>query len=663
MGPEDLAMGPVAEAIAAPVAKGVGKVAGKVWGAVKPAVTPMISPIAERGILAARELGIPLTYAEFSQSKTAAQMESLAKKIPFLSDVMGRADRAKNATLDSARTSLLRGLGDTPGEQVLGEQARPALEERLGNIDKARQQRYGALRGEAAEGLGAPALPEQRTAAVLASKAGRDEAMRSYRGALYDRAEASLPDPEARIATPTLKEAAGGVAASYGESGSKSLRGKGYAVAKDYLKEPATGGGGVPPEFQKAVEQAKKNPALLGRLDPKIQAAMAAEQKAGTMTPAELRAEISNLGDAAEANRLPDGSYNKDGKHILDIRRGAKKDLDAFYKTQAPETQRAYAMADAFHGDYSDRMRNATIARLYREAPGQTFESIMKSGDADLTGKLAAALGPDGKSVLKRQLFDNVFGTGKEIPDAKTVIKNLSDYGPGVRAVFKPAEVEALKRFALTGEAPPFIQSEFERTARSLVKSDPAGLSRSILGGNADIARAAKKYLPAPTFKAYGRQLAENILASSETPEMGFKDVLKRLDDKKDVLEQFFDKRTIDGMRKIGDAAQILPGYGDTAMRPPSSGNSAVAMGMWGVILHPSKLVAGGVGISLLGAHQLAELYTSDTGRRWITTMMRMSADDPRVPALAARGVQLAAHSLAIQPAVQKKVAGAMGIK
>ena len=662
MGPEDAAFGAPAEAIAEPVAKVAGKVAGKVWGAVKPSLTAAVSPIAERGILAARELGIPLTYAEFSQSKTAAQMESLAKKIPFLSDVMGRADRAKSVALNDARTSLLRGLGETPGEQALGEQARPALEERLGNVEKARQQRYGALRDEAAGGLSAPALPEQRTAAVLASKTARDESMHSYRGALYDRAEASLPDAQARVATPTLKEAAGGVAASYGESGSKALRGKAYAVAKDYLKEAPEAAGGMDPVLAKRLAG---NPEALARQSPEIQKAVAAAAggDAGSMTPAELRAEVSNLGDAAEAERRPDGSYSKDGKHILDIRKGAKADLDAFYKTQAPETQRAYALADAFHGDYSDRMRNATIARLYKEAPSQTFESIVKSGDADLTGKLAAALGPDGKNVLKRQLFDNVFGTGKEIPDAKTVVKNLSDYGPGIRSVFKPAEVDALKRFALTGEAPPFIQSEFERTARSLVKSDPAGLSKSILSGNADIARAAKKYLPPETFRAYGRQLAENILTSSQEPEVGFRDVLKRLDDKQDVLKEFFPKQTIDGMRRIGEASQILPGYGDLAMRPPSASGSAVAMGMWGIILHPSKLVAGGVGISLLGAHQLAELYTSDTGRRWITTMMRMSADDPRVPALAARGVQLAAHALAIQPAVQKKEAAAMGVK
>ncbi len=212
----------------------------------------------------------------------------------------------------------------------------------------------------------------------------------------------------------------------------------------------------------------------------------------------------------------------------------------------------------------------------------------------------------------------------------------------------------------MTGEAPPFVQSEFERTARGLVKQDPAGLSKAILGGNADIARAAKKYLPAPTFKAYGRQLAENILASSNEPEVGFKDVLKRLDDKQDVLREFFPKSTIDGMRKIGEASQILPGYGDLAMRPPSAAGSAVAMGMWGIILHPSKLVAGGVGISLLGAHELAELYTSDTGRRWITTIARMPVDDPRVKALAARGVQLAAQSFAIQPKNEKKVAEAL---
>ncbi len=675
MGPEDAAMGAgagelVKGAGAVPLGKGrtvagqAAKGVSAAWGAIKPAATAMMSPIAERGILAARELGIPLTYAEFSQSKTAAQMESLAKKIPFLSDVMGRADRAKSVALGEARTSLLRGLGETPGEQALGESARGSLEERLGKVEAARQQRYGALRGEAAGGLSAPALPEQRTAAVLASKGARDEAMHAYRGVLYDRAEASLADPAARVSTPSLKDAATEVHAAYGETGAKSLRGKAYSVAKDYLKEPPKPAGvaGMDPVLAKRLAD---NPAALARQSPEIQKAVAAAMgdSTGSMTPAELRAEVSNLGDAAEAERRPDGSYTKDGKHILSMRTAAKADLDAHYATQSPETKRAYALADAFHGQYSDRMRNDTIARLYREAPSQTFDSIVKSGDADLTGKLAAALGPDGKSVLKRQLFDNVFGVGEEIPDSKTVVKNLSDYGPGIRAVFKPAEVDALKRFALTGEAPPFVQSEFERVARGLVKQDPAGLSKAILGGNADIARAAKKYLPSTTFKAYGRQLAENILAASNEPEVGFKDVLKRLDDKQDALKEFFPKQTIDGMRKIGEASQILPGYGDLAMRPPSSAGSAVAMGMWGIILHPSKLVAGGVGISLLGAHQLAELYTSDQGRKWITTMMRMSADDPRVLALAARGVQLAAQSLAIQPSVEKKAAGALGIK
>ena len=133
-----------------------------------------------------------------------------------------------------------------------------------------------------------------------------------------------------------------------------------------------------------------------------------------------------------------------------------------------------------------------------------------------------------------------------------------------------------------------------------------------------------------------------------------------------DEARQAKEKLIIEGLVKVrGGKAGILEERAKVMLAPSeiAAAGSAVAMGMWGIILHPSKLVAGGVGISLLGAHQLAELYTSDTGRRWITTMMRMSADDPRVPALAARGVQLAAHALAIQPAVQKKEAAAMGVK
>lgn len=656
MGPEDAVMNAAVAPIIEPVANAVGKGAQKVWGAVKPAVSSAMSPIAERGIKAAQELGIPLTYAEFAQSKTAAQMESLAKKIPFISDVMAKADMAKTAALGDARKGLLESLGSSPGEQALGETAQKEIGARMDSSEAARSQRYGALRGEASQGLIGANLPEQRTSAILASKAARDKSMANYRGVLYDRADAALADPNAAVPLTNLKSAASDVIASHGEGSARSLRGKAYSVAKDYVKNDA----------------APAVPAELAHLPPEKLARFTAEggaltnaPKPDTMTPAQLREEISNLGDAADSfpNRRADGSYSKDGKKLLDMKKAAKADLDAHYAMASPESKRLYALADAFHGQYSDRMRNDTIARLYKEAPSQTFDSIVKSGDADLTGKLAAALGPDGKSVLKRQLFDNVFGTGKEIPDSRSVIKNLSDYGPGIRAVFKPAEVDALKKFALTGDTPPFIQSEFERTARSLIKSDPASLSQSILSGNADIAKAAKKYLPPQTFRAYGRQLAENILASGSTPEVGFKDVIKRLDDKSDVLEQFFDKKTVDGMRKIGDASQILPGYGDLAYRPPSSTGSAVAMGMWGIMLHPSKLVVGGVGISLIGAHALAELYTSDAGRKWITTMMRMSADDPRVSKLAAHGVQLAAQAMARQPAVEKKVAAGMGIK
>ena len=664
-----------AEAIGRPVGELAGKVIQKTWGAIKPAVSKAISETTARGIRAAQEMGIPLTYGQLSQSKVFLGLEGFMRTSPLFGDLIATKDLEARKALEAARAGLLYKLGPKTTTESLGTAAKQEMDIALTKAETSRLQRYGLDKENAASGFPAPQLPEARRVGMeQASSQAKNKAL-AQRARLYEAAD-QAHDPMAMVDNSQRKKEGEAIVEEYGKEGAKNLRGPVYTTANSYANPSL-------PESVRKVPQAvidyvKENPnleipkgsgpngSLTIREAPQAQLYAQAKQLSpeqiraitnqGRMNVVQLQNEINMLGDQAEKNRIfPGGDYSASGRQYLRMKNAAQSDLDAHFASASPEAKRLYALADTFHGAYSETYRNSTLKKIWGENPKATFMSVAQDGSDVEIKRLARSLNgvaypgrtdvsQNGVNILKRQLFDQVFSESKTgIPTEAEALKGLSKYGAAVRALFSEQDQSALRRFALKGESPSFLQSEYDVAAKGLIKGSPQDLVKEVLGGNVMLARAAKKYLPSKTWEAMGRQLAENITTAVPGPsvEQGFSGIRKRVENyEPEYLREFFPENVVQGMMRIGDASQILPGYGDLAQKPASaagSGSRATMMmaGMFMYHFGSPKLAA-----LVISGPMIAKLYTSEMGQRFLTTLMRMPQDDPRIVKLVGQSLQ-----------------------
>lgn len=698
MGPQDimtnLALQPVAQ-VAGNIA---GKIASPAMKAVQEHLTPKdLSPEMRKAIKDAQDMGITLSPGQLTQSKTLLKIEAALRNIPLVADVMGDFDRKQAKQLGDARQKILDAMPALKTSAEAGEASKPILEKRIAEIDDAHVQALKAAQEDLAKrtensakfqagatarlaerqtllesqeankyvkqrnalspgGSKIPQNVEERGAGSRAAIDDLESKFLKVRSALYGKAKAAAGDLSSEVELPTLLSASEKVKASYPDTGARTLRGKGFSVASDYTKvhDP------VPmPKLTPGLDPATMSEKQLSTLPPAIQAQIKAAKAppTPTMTVEQLQGEIKRLGDAAQNARYESGTSSDDALHLTAMKKAAEADLDAhFAKTSSQDAKRLYATAKAFHGNYSDRFRNDTIAKMYKASPTKTFTDIMGAKDYESAKILVNAMGQDGRKIAKRQLFDNIFGSQAGLPDVKTVMSKVSDYGPAMRAILTKEEQEQWRNFAMTGfsakisnplapqaahvlKEPVFIKDAYEDAVRGLIKNSPQKLTEELIppsGGNVLVAKAAKKYLPPSVFDVHGRQLAENILTGSTEVEGGLKGIQSRFSRyDPDYLNEFFGKKTVEGMSQLGSASQLLPGTADLSAK--AVGATIGAMYVTGMVLRPTIAFRGVASATLISLPTLTRAYLSPEGRQYLTTFLRMAPDDPRGPALIAK--------------------------
>jgi hypothetical protein len=709
-------------------------------------------------IIAMQKAGVPLTYGQISQTSISKFFERMTRSNPLTqgaiekfdieankaysraaeslsnsltrgrenlassleagkSAIMGSLDQGTRAIQDriqNGRSAILETLGKPQETGTIGAATKMKLEENLAQADASRLMRYNESIEDFKKrvnpsGKAIPSSFDERVeAAKVASKLEQKEDLTLRKG-LFDKARALTGDPKQVIDVSDLRnKVAPAIVSSYPETGAKEFRGKAYSIADQYRnpKMPAELEGMHMGTLQKISE----NPALLQKDLPMsalkgmdIQTLTAVRQnpalmdsfeKSKGMTIDDIQNEIKHLGDMIEDGRRPDGTVGIDGKNLGTLKKSLQDTLDNHFSKENPEAQKAYAVAKQFHAGFSEKFNNKTVAKLYGDDPATVFDQVVRNGTYRSTKTLARALGPDGEKILKRQMLDELFGSGKEIPTKGELIEKMDKMSSGIRALFSDEDKAWIKRMAEKGQTPPFVQGEYDRIARNMIKNSPEQISKNMLSGNADFVRAGKKYLPPEMVKVYARMEAEDLLSAANGKPSGVIDNINKRSN--EYLREYFPQSVIDGMKKIGQDEQLLARYNDlktarvNAYEKSAQKQLTVAeaasdakkklleaqaksvgvggkiapvggpvidgqhvqtaqfgmgglIGITGLYLHPMGLLNAKTGATVLLAHPvIAHLYTSELGQKFLTTLLRMPETDPRLPNLLAEAAAYA---------------------
>lgn len=605
----------------------------------EPAVNRELAPVARRAIAAAAELNVPLTLAQIRNSKSWAMVEKMLGRIPGSADILASFHEKQSEALTKAKTDLLDKLGPAPSDFSIGRKVAEQAGGKISSQESARSADYSAERSKITSKLPAPELPEARGAAMIKAKEHREDVAKAVRSTLYSWAEDALPDKKtARLTDAPIRSELEAIAKTYPDGSPQRLfKNKINNIIGTEAADVA--GNPLKQMDPKIVQMLKDKPELLSQAPPEIQAAI---KNQGSYSFKQLDNVVKRLGDAAEKERFPEGprgkgDYTTEGRQLLLLKKAASGIRDDFFASQGGEAQQRHEIARAFHADFAETYRNKEIQSLYKEDPVKVFQGAVKSGRPETVQTLSKALGPNGTTILKRQLFDDVFSADGAIPKQVDVLDRMNKYGPALRVLFTPAEQQQWRDFALAGEAPKFLQTEYERAVRSVLTHEPQEIPKYVLNGDVLTARAIKRYVSPEVFKEFGSKLAQKIMTPAGDAEFGNVGINARLGKYEDnYLKTFFDDKTLRGMKNIGEASRLLPGYGDLGNRPTNGQDSALMYGMMGAIINPKRALTS-LPTLIIASSGLAKMYTTEAGQRILTTLMRMPATDPRLPQVIGR--------------------------
>lgn len=664
-----------------------------------------VSNVAMLAVDAAKNIGIPLSLTEVANTKAFSSLGAMLRKYPMTAGVMDAFDQARNDALTAARQRILDMFTPAKGRPDLGAQASQQGAAAMADIDAQRGAAYAEKRAalptvtSPAENvtttgrLPAPGLPEATAGKLAETATSMKAGAKSLDRSLYAHADAALVGPDAvrptqaEIQQATDKimvdrqpviDAAQAVINSKG--GEPLVKGPAYTIAQKLASE------NLDAASEKLLKDNIKGPALQLLRDkpeaakmfsPEIQAALAGSDK---MSLTQLNSQIDELStELAKSKTLSGGDFTPEARQLLNLKsalEGVRKD---FFMNHGGEAAQRYAIADAFHGDYVDTFRNQKIRGLFGADPSGTVDKILSGGNPDDIRRLMTAVGPQGAPQVKSALMDKVFGPATinatdasgqlvkqvNIPMMADVADRMSQYGPALRGVLTPQEMAQWTQFARTGAEPAFLRSQFENRMRALVASkNDSQIANAMLGGDALTAQAGKKFLDPATFDDFRSQLANEILSGNGLNNLGKYS--------KEFLGTYFTPGEIEGMRTVGQAQRLLPGFTDLAKAPVAKANAAI---QFPTILGSLATGAGAIlgemanrgitgtavgatigGVFTIGSRQLAKLYTTPAGQQILTTLMRIDKVDPRLPQVLTRLVQMgylqhsAATDLRINP-------------
>jgi hypothetical protein len=315
------------------------------------------------------------------------------------------------------------------------------------------------------------------------------------------------------------------------------------------------------------------------------------------------------------------------------LKNAIRKDMEQIAKTN-PEAQKALEVANAFYGDYARVYKSKLIKKLINTDAGKLIDVAFRPNAIEEIKLLKEAAGPNGFLKLREGFMRRLVGLDKNaVFDPVYFRRNIIKYGPEtLQEVFGKSGMQELKKIAregldLTVHKPNrnFLKAVTETDpdfiVDKLIGAPESKLQSSILARNLKIIRGAVK---PETFRDLGDKLAEKLIVRSQNTGLVRPQAFVKMVDKYNerVLKRFFPHDKVEQLKSLANIGRRLQKAEDIAGNPSGTGQTLIAWGIFRMLM--TNPVTGAV-LSFT-PKQLAKIYLSKNGMRWLTEGFRLPA-------------------------------------
>ncbi|MBW2003102.1 MAG: hypothetical protein JRI72_00595 [Deltaproteobacteria bacterium] len=622
---------------------------GQAVGAAIPGMIEKVSaPFAKKITPEIREMtrqatkrDITMTPAEITGSKTLALGEALMEKIPGSTDII-REMRVKGQL-----EPLLKNLDDLrnkgASQQSINETGRRIWEQVTTYLETEKRMKGDALNKMRTAILAK--LGTNETFSVLGLK-GKD-LLKAKTIAYNERVAEAYADvgnflPEGKYQTPHLAKTARNILKT--RKGLPVQDKKMMNALKWAAKEK-----NIPPELEEKLAQLPKSvrDSILKDMEDEILI------KRDWETIHQFSKDMGALSskEDALAMGLPGMKFQQtpEGAIYNELKQAALKDMEQIAEGAGSQAMEKLRIAKALYSKGADIYKSKEIRLLAKSNPEDLIGAAFKPNGITEIKLVKKALGPQGFFKLREGFTNKLMGVGKhDVFDPDFFRRELIRYGDEFlnemygKEVAKSFKTIAKEGLDLTIQRPgrSFLRAiarEYPETVVDRIIGAPeAKLQSHTLFKNI---QTIKKAIKKKEFEALGENLMEKLMQlNQDTGAVRPKSFAKMVDKYSErVLSAFFPKKKVAELKTLGRIAHRIEGAEQVAGNPSGTGQTLIAWGIFRMIMSRPALGA----VISFTPKQLAKIYKSNFGMKWLT-------EGFKVPANSKRGMELATKLSAI---------------
>jgi len=328
------------------------------------------------------------------------------------------------------------------------------------------------------------------------------------------------------------------------------------------------------------------------------------------------------------------------------LKNAIRSDMRAAAK-QSPEALENLKVADAFYGDYARVVKSDLIKKLVKTDAGKLVDVAFRPNATEEIKLLKEALGPEGFLRLRQGFMNKLTGIDKHaVYDPNYFRRNIIKYGDEtLNAIFGKSNTKELRKIASDG-LDLTIHKPSRNYFKGIVEHDPDFIVDKIIGAPesklqsnilAHNLKRIKQVVDEKTFNELGDKFAEKLFTlHQDTGLIRPKTFVKMVDKYNErVLKKFFPHEKVEQLKKLANIGRRLQAAEEVAGNPSGTGQTLIAWGMFRMIMSAPKKIS--TAVITFTPKQLAKLYTSKFGLKWLTEGFRLPSSSKKATVYASR--------------------------
>lgn len=635
-----------------------GHVAGKYLGGMlekisRPGVGRLISreEIVQR-IKAAESLGVTLSPAEATGSKSLSLYESMLDKSPFSTTIINEWRELRQLKPIIAMREKALESGNLKEVDVLGANIKNQVEQfvdRLRVVDEAKRQ---ALKQRTLEKFGVTDSMEDLGKSAQEIIGKRSAEAVAKKNAVY--AEMADFIPQENMATPTLASTAKKNLEQLSQLPNqdatlmKTLK---WASDSDIEKRATLDSiAAYPPAVQKQIME--KNG---------IAGDVLVERDWGTLQ--RFRTQLNDLirqNDLAIKSGNPSlkGQTTNEGRIYGELKAALDKDLEGAAKKTGGEAWDRYQAANAFYKDeYAPIWKQAGIIRKVAFSnPGAVADVVLQPRNVLEVETLRKAMGEQAFNETVKPAITNKLLGKSDIFDPKELAASLEKYGDEVIGkIYAPGEIAFLKDIAKGGgfNLNEVIPAGMKSLVNEISKRSPETVADVVLTAwdkTPNTPRLVENILKIrtmvdkETFEGIKAEFASRLFQENPITKYIQPERLSRHIQKLEpALKLLYSPEQVSWLNKVAETGRLMAMAEKSAANSSGTAMNVVTWGTFGAILNSP---IQGIGTGVIAPKFMANIYLSDAGRRYFTEGLKTPLGTKRGTEIATKLAEIAGMDL-----------------